>query len=129
MIKDTLCFIFLFANINLVFAEDILLDKSIPVSDDPTLIVETYYRNQPNYYYFTIVYRNETVFEKYFSKVRFTDEGAMYQHKVSVHWARSTYYGCLEQNIDMPIEKRIVVYFNPKPTQYEEIYIIHPNRD
>jgi hypothetical protein len=113
--------------------DDVLLHSSWPVQQDPTLIVATYYRNQSNFYYFTIVYRHNTGV-RYLTNIRFTLEGASYQHSVSEKWIDFMYHHCQLNHIPLPIEDRVVVPFSlpapaPLTAKDEEVYIIYPNKN
>lgn len=68
-------------------AQDILLDVSAPVKDNKKILIATFYRNEPNFYYFTIVYKFRGILPiNYKTKISFTLEEASRTHYRLENW-------------------------------------------
>lgn len=112
-------------------AEDILLDISVPTINDRKLLVATYYRNIPNYYYFSVVYKFEQRLKRFKTKLSFSTMEASYAHGEMMVWARKAHYQSrLYNDGDIDEEKTEICPLDPNVTQVkkdideEEYYII-----
>lgn len=72
-------------------AEDILLDISAPVKEDKNVIVATYYRNEPQYYFFTVVYKFEPNFVNFQTKLSFNLKDAAINQYTLETWIAKSY--------------------------------------
>jgi hypothetical protein len=76
------------------WAEDILLEVSAPDKNNPNLLVATYYRNQPDYYYFSVVYRFDRArMITYKTKLSFSLQDASQVHMGLIKWMRKVMSG------------------------------------
>lgn len=70
-----------------VFANDILLDDASPILDDRSIIVSTYYRNEPNFYYFTVAYKErDGRLYRFRTKISFSTVEAACEQDAMITW-------------------------------------------
>lgn len=121
----------------IVKSEDILLDLTEPVFSDKKIRVATYYRNEPNFYFFTMVYKQN---KKLYTKITFELVDAAYVHKKAEHWVRKRIYEIRmygDGKGEIPEEPFPIVPFTPSLYQGPlvdafkqsegEVYWIHPS--
>lgn len=112
----TRVFPYLFLLISLsVKAEDILLDISTPIKSNKKIIVATYLRNQPDYYYFSVVYmfRGSRLI-KYKTKLSFTLDDASLTHAALETWITKVWGNkvIVVDPIEIcPIDKSLLPFF------------------
>lgn len=102
--------------INLVYATDYLIFADHPVTEDPSITVVTYFREQSDSYYYTIVYRFKPLFEKYKTTLTFTSLNANLAHRGSCRWSIRVYHESKRAGLDLPIEGEAIFPFDPYDT-------------
>ena len=116
-------------------AEDILLDWTHPIIFDRAITVATYYRNQPKFYYFTMVFKDQKdEFSRYRTKISFSVANAGIAHAELEKWTKKAHFQAMLYNDgELELEKKeIIPYFRPfKPRKkeekkQEEVYILYP---
>jgi hypothetical protein len=111
----------------LCLAEDIPLEVICPIDTDRTIFVATLYRNQPNFYYFTVVYRFTPFrFERFWGKIAFTMDGATYNHSYAIRWIMTQYR--IKLGLLLP-EPRELFPFDLPTSQPKEFILIAPGKE
>jgi hypothetical protein len=118
-------------------ANDFLLYQTFPIKIDQDFVTETYFRQQPNWYFFTIVYRveQECVMKRYKTKITFNEKEAKQTHRDLHQWAIEEFLDRTYHREEMKEETLLICPFDPFDDSLEAndpslptSYIIFPGR-
>jgi hypothetical protein len=93
---------------------DVLLIKERPVPWDLSVQVVTFYRNEPNWYYFTLTFRYAPRFELFKTVITFNQDHSRLAQRGSERWARRVYMESNRAGLEMPIQGIPICPFNPE---------------
>lgn len=122
--------------ISSALAEDIPLDYTTPIAEDPFLHVISLYRNQPvaPFYYSVIYHCYGHDLKRHFTKISFSIALAGNVHYEMERWARRSFDKYRSKQAAIPLETQVIVRDMPnlcgivqmeeEDAQNQEIYMI-----